>query len=65
MPSNRICRMELFCKGEEMLVLRNNENIDWQAGGVLENLFYKLYDEAAREVPITAEIASNIKVCLI
>ncbi|XP_015231154.1 PREDICTED: structural maintenance of chromosomes flexible hinge domain-containing protein 1-like [Cyprinodon variegatus] len=62
MPSNRICRMELFCKSKEMLVLRNNENIDWQAGGVLENLFYKLYDEAAREVPITAEIASNIKV---
>ncbi|MED6244780.1 hypothetical protein ATANTOWER_024083, partial [Ataeniobius toweri] len=61
-PSNRISRMELFCKTEENLVFRNNEKIDWQAGGVLENLFYKLYNEAGREVQITGEIASNIEV---
>ncbi|XP_014883994.1 structural maintenance of chromosomes flexible hinge domain-containing protein 1-like [Poecilia latipinna] len=62
MPSKQISRMELFSQGEEELVLKNNEKIKWQAGGVLEKLFYKLYDEAGREVPITAEIASNIKV---
>ncbi|XP_014834254.1 PREDICTED: structural maintenance of chromosomes flexible hinge domain-containing protein 1-like, partial [Poecilia mexicana] len=62
MPSKQISRMELFAQGEEELVLKNNEKIKWQAGGVLEKLFYKLYDEAGREVPITAEIASNIKV---
>ncbi|XP_008395049.2 structural maintenance of chromosomes flexible hinge domain-containing protein 1-like [Poecilia reticulata] len=62
MPSKRISRMELFSQREEELVLKNNENIKWKAGGVLEKLFYKLYDEAGREVPITAEIASNIKV---
>uniref|UniRef100_A0A3Q4HFB5 Structural maintenance of chromosomes flexible hinge domain containing 1 n=1 Tax=Neolamprologus brichardi TaxID=32507 RepID=A0A3Q4HFB5_NEOBR len=46
----------------ENLVLRNSEKIEWIAGGLLENLFYKLYDEAGREVPLTAEIASMIKV---
>uniref|UniRef100_A0A669DFZ1 Structural maintenance of chromosomes flexible hinge domain containing 1 n=1 Tax=Oreochromis niloticus TaxID=8128 RepID=A0A669DFZ1_ORENI len=46
----------------ENLVLRNSEKIEWIAGGLLENLFYKLYDEADREVPLTAEIASMIKV---
>uniref|UniRef100_A0A8C3AR98 Structural maintenance of chromosomes flexible hinge domain containing 1 n=1 Tax=Cyclopterus lumpus TaxID=8103 RepID=A0A8C3AR98_CYCLU len=44
------------------LVLTNNEKIDWLAGGLLDNLFYKLYDEAGREVPPTAKIASKIKV---
>lgn len=55
--------MELYSEGDENLVLRNSEKIDWIAGGLLENLSYKLYDEAGREVPLTPEIASNIKVC--
>uniref|UniRef100_A0A3B4EVL0 Structural maintenance of chromosomes flexible hinge domain containing 1 n=1 Tax=Pundamilia nyererei TaxID=303518 RepID=A0A3B4EVL0_9CICH len=46
----------------ENLVLRNSEKIEWIAGGLLDNLFYKLYDEAGREVLLTAEIASMIKV---
>uniref|UniRef100_A0A3B5M7F6 Structural maintenance of chromosomes flexible hinge domain containing 1 n=1 Tax=Xiphophorus couchianus TaxID=32473 RepID=A0A3B5M7F6_9TELE len=62
MPSKQISRMELFSQGEEELVLKNNEMITWRAGAVLKKLFYKLYDEAGREFPITAEIASNIQV---
>uniref|UniRef100_A0A3B3UVK3 Structural maintenance of chromosomes flexible hinge domain containing 1 n=1 Tax=Poecilia latipinna TaxID=48699 RepID=A0A3B3UVK3_9TELE len=62
MPSCRVSRMELFCEGEERLELKNNEKIQWQAGGVLENLFFKLYDESGKKVEVTPEIASNIKV---
>ncbi|XP_032407356.1 structural maintenance of chromosomes flexible hinge domain-containing protein 1-like [Xiphophorus hellerii] len=62
MPSKQISRMELFSQGEEELVLKNNEMITWRAGAVLKKLFYKLYDEAGREFPITPEIASNIQV---
>ncbi|XP_075936473.1 structural maintenance of chromosomes flexible hinge domain-containing protein 1 isoform X2 [Anarhichas minor] len=58
-PSTRVSRMELC---SENLVVTNKEKIDWLAGGSLENLFYKLYDEAGRQVPPTAEIASMIKV---
>ncbi|KAK9527625.1 hypothetical protein VZT92_014171 [Zoarces viviparus] len=58
-PSTRVARMELC---SENLVLTNEEKIEWLAGGSLENLFYKLYDEAGRQVPPTAEIASMIKV---
>ncbi|XP_045903847.1 structural maintenance of chromosomes flexible hinge domain-containing protein 1 isoform X2 [Micropterus dolomieu] len=61
-PSTRVSWMELCSEDDENLVLRNNEKIEWLAGGVLENLFYRLYDEAGREVPLTAEIASSIKV---
>ncbi|TNN65822.1 Structural maintenance of chromosomes flexible hinge domain-containing protein 1 [Liparis tanakae] len=60
MPSTRVSRMEL-CSNDN-LVLTNNEKIDWLAGGSLDNLCYKLYDEAGREVPPTVEIASMIKV---
>ncbi|XP_068438024.1 structural maintenance of chromosomes flexible hinge domain-containing protein 1 isoform X2 [Clinocottus analis] len=60
LPSTRVSRMEL-CTNDN-LVVTNNEKIDWLAGGSLENLFYKLYDEAGREVPPTAKIASMIKI---
>uniref|UniRef100_A0A7N8XFT7 Structural maintenance of chromosomes flexible hinge domain containing 1 n=1 Tax=Mastacembelus armatus TaxID=205130 RepID=A0A7N8XFT7_9TELE len=45
-----------------LLVLRNSEKIEWLAGGLLENLHYKLFDEAGREIRLTPEIASMIKV---
>ncbi|KAI4806851.1 hypothetical protein KUCAC02_017645 [Chaenocephalus aceratus] len=61
-PSKRVCRMEICSKDDENLVLTDNEKILWLAGGLMENLFYKLYDEADRDVPLTAEIASKIKV---
>lgn len=56
--------MELCSRDDGNLKLKNKERIEWPAGGMLENLFYKLYDEAGRGVPITAEIASKIKVCV-
>ncbi|XP_071341029.1 structural maintenance of chromosomes flexible hinge domain-containing protein 1 isoform X2 [Trachinotus anak] len=59
MPSTRVSLIEL-CSQD--LVLKNDEKIEWVAGGSLENLFYKLYDEAGRVVPLTAEIASMIKI---
>ncbi|XP_034718465.1 structural maintenance of chromosomes flexible hinge domain-containing protein 1 isoform X1 [Etheostoma cragini] len=61
-PSTRVSRMELYSEGDENLMLRNDEKIEWLAGGLLENLFYKLFDEAGKEVPPTAAIASRIKV---
>uniref|UniRef100_A0A3Q2WWV2 Structural maintenance of chromosomes flexible hinge domain containing 1 n=1 Tax=Haplochromis burtoni TaxID=8153 RepID=A0A3Q2WWV2_HAPBU len=62
LPSTRVSVMELYSQDNENLVLRNSEKIEWIAGGLLDNLFYKLYDEAGREVLLTAEIASMIKV---
>lgn len=64
MPSSRVSLIKICSQDDENLVLKNNEKIEWLAGGSLENLFYKLYDEAGRAVPPTAEIASMIKVSL-
>lgn len=55
--------MEVYSKDGNNLVLKDKEKIQWVAGGVLENLHYRLYDEAGAEVPLTAEVASKIKVC--
>ncbi|XP_074549592.1 structural maintenance of chromosomes flexible hinge domain-containing protein 1 [Halichoeres trimaculatus] len=60
-PSRRVSRMELTQK-DMTLVLRDNDEIEWPAGGLLENLLYKLYDEADREVPLSEELAKRIKV---
>uniref|UniRef100_A0A3Q2PD81 Structural maintenance of chromosomes flexible hinge domain containing 1 n=1 Tax=Fundulus heteroclitus TaxID=8078 RepID=A0A3Q2PD81_FUNHE len=62
MPSCRVSHMEVFSQGQETLKLKNKERIDWQAGGVLDNLIYKLYDESGREVQVTPEIAANVMV---
>ncbi|KAI3355352.1 hypothetical protein L3Q82_018194, partial [Scortum barcoo] len=62
LPSTRVSSMEICSQDDEKLVLRNEEKIEWLAGGLLENLFYRLFDEAGREVPLTDEIASRIKV---
>ncbi|XP_041823548.1 structural maintenance of chromosomes flexible hinge domain-containing protein 1 [Melanotaenia boesemani] len=62
LPSSQVSVMKLYCQSDGHLVLRNNEKIEWQAGGQLGNLFYKLYDEVGKEVPLTAAIASMIKV---
>ncbi|XP_028289871.1 structural maintenance of chromosomes flexible hinge domain-containing protein 1 isoform X2 [Gouania willdenowi] len=61
LPSTRVVRMDLYSH-EDDLVFKNNDKIEWPAGGVLENLFYKLYDEGGREVALNAKIASQIKV---
>nr|XP_019942866.1 PREDICTED: structural maintenance of chromosomes flexible hinge domain-containing protein 1 [Paralichthys olivaceus] len=61
-PSTRVSQIMVYSRNDESLVLRNSEKIEWLAGGSLENLFYKLHDEAGKDVPITAEIASMMKV---
>lgn len=62
LPSKQVNRMELYTQDDECLMLKNEDKIQWMAGGVLENLYFKLYDEADEEVEVTAAVASKIKV---
>lgn len=63
MPSTRVSSIEVYSKDVSQLVLRDKERIQWLAGGTLENLHYRLYDEAGTEVRLTADVASKIQVC--
>ncbi|KAK7881734.1 hypothetical protein WMY93_030143 [Mugilogobius chulae] len=60
-PSKRVNSIKIYKKDVD-LELKNSEKINWMAGAVLEDLYFKLYDEGNREVPITEEVASKIKV---
>lgn len=65
-PSTRVSHLELYCEDDEdTTVLKDREKVEWEAGDVLENLYYRLYDEGGREVPLTDGQASRIKVFLL
>ncbi|XP_062850084.1 structural maintenance of chromosomes flexible hinge domain-containing protein 1 isoform X2 [Trichomycterus rosablanca] len=64
-PSTRIFRLEVYREDEDskvVLVLQNKERINWTAGDKLGDLKFRLYDEGDRMVPLTEDIAQNIKV---
>nr|XP_057915298.1 structural maintenance of chromosomes flexible hinge domain-containing protein 1 isoform X2 [Doryrhamphus excisus] len=61
-PSTRLTQIEVWSQNNGNLIFRNNDKIEWPAGGLLDHLYYRLYDEGGREVSPTAEIASTIKV---
>lgn len=66
LPSTQAHRMELYNQDRdgdgEPHMLKNGETVQYVAGGVLENLYFKLYDEADKKVEVTAAVASKIKV---
>lgn len=66
-PSRCVWRMEVYrALGEgsdgDVMVLKNQERIDWTAGDMLGDLHYRLYDQADRPLPLSTQIAQNIKV---
>ena len=64
-PSTRVSQLQIYSgEGEDEMTLTNKEKIEWVAGDALENLFYRLYDEGGKEVPLSEEHAALIKVCV-
>uniref|UniRef100_A0A667WXX8 Structural maintenance of chromosomes flexible hinge domain containing 1 n=1 Tax=Myripristis murdjan TaxID=586833 RepID=A0A667WXX8_9TELE len=61
-PSTRVSRIEVYTQTDDCLVLKDKDKIEWEAGDLISNLYYKLLDEGGKEVPLTAKIASMIKV---
>lgn len=64
-PSTRVSWIKVYIRTDDCLVLKDKDKIEWEAGDLLSNLYYKLFDEGGKNVPLTAEIASMIKVCLL
>ncbi|KAL4635247.1 structural maintenance of chromosomes flexible hinge domain-containing protein 1 [Arapaima gigas] len=62
-PSCRAVRLEVISQQEDnIIILKDGEKISWTAGDILQNLHYRIYDEADRLVPITAAVGKKIKV---
>ncbi|XP_031439419.1 structural maintenance of chromosomes flexible hinge domain-containing protein 1 isoform X2 [Clupea harengus] len=65
LPSRSVSRAEVYrveTQGDAPMVIMNLERIDWTAGDTLGSLFYRLYDEGEREIPITSELSQKMKV---
>ena len=62
-PSSRVAQLEVYCQGAGgPTVLKDRELVEWQAGDLLENLHYQLYDEGRRLLPLSLVTASKMKV---
>ncbi|CAL8398762.1 unnamed protein product [Arctogadus glacialis] len=63
-PSTRVSRLEVYFQDAGGLdsVLRNEEQVEWKAGDLLENLHYRLYDEGQRLLPLDQHTARSMKV---
>ncbi|KAM3843331.1 structural maintenance of chromosomes flexible hinge domain-containing protein 1-like [Diretmus argenteus] len=61
-PSTRVFRIEVYRQDDDDLLLKDKDKIEWEAGDLLENLRYRLYDEGGRKVSLTPELTSKIKV---
>ncbi|KAL1006860.1 hypothetical protein UPYG_G00078180 [Umbra pygmaea] len=66
-PSTCVSKLEVYNQAVKdsasgITVLRDREKISWVVGDLLQNLCFKLYDEAGREVPLSMERAQKIKV---
>ncbi|KAM3836194.1 structural maintenance of chromosomes flexible hinge domain-containing protein 1-like [Diretmus argenteus] len=60
-PSTRVSRIEVYRQDDDDLLLKDKDKIEWEAGDLLENLRYRLYDEGGRKVSLTPELTSKIK----
>ncbi|KAM3928403.1 structural maintenance of chromosomes flexible hinge domain-containing protein 1 [Leptodactylus fuscus] len=62
-PSTNIANLKIYIvEGEKAIHIKNDEEIQWMAGDLIQNLIFQIFDEGEREILITSEIADKIKV---
>uniref|UniRef100_A0A8U7ME37 Structural maintenance of chromosomes flexible hinge domain-containing protein 1 n=1 Tax=Corvus moneduloides TaxID=1196302 RepID=A0A8U7ME37_CORMO len=63
LPSSHVARLQvLSMNGQKALQIKHQDEITCVAGHVMNKLIFQMYDEAEREIPITAAAAEKIKV---
>ncbi|KAJ7338716.1 hypothetical protein JRQ81_012618 [Phrynocephalus forsythii] len=62
-PSSRVAKLQIFSVGgEKAIQIKHQDEINWVAGDVMENLIFQIYDEGEREIMMTPTLAEKIKV---
>ncbi|OCT76683.1 structural maintenance of chromosomes flexible hinge domain-containing protein 1 [Xenopus laevis] len=62
-PSTHIAKLEILSvDGEKAIQIKHQDEIEWLAGDIMQNLILQMYDEADRNIIITEELAEKIKV---
>ncbi|XP_071804006.1 structural maintenance of chromosomes flexible hinge domain-containing protein 1-like [Asterias amurensis] len=62
-PNSNPCYMDMwYTEDNTRKKLRHQEEVKWQAGQPIKGILFVLFDEGGRQIPITADIASKVKV---
>uniref|UniRef100_A0ABM5GB85 Structural maintenance of chromosomes flexible hinge domain-containing protein 1 isoform X1 n=1 Tax=Pogona vitticeps TaxID=103695 RepID=A0ABM5GB85_9SAUR len=62
-PSSRVAKLQIFSvEGEKAIQIKHQDEINWIAGDVMQNLIFQMYDEGEREIIMTQVLAEKIKV---
>lgn len=62
LPSSHVARLQvLSMNGQKALQIKHQDEISCVAGQVMNKLIFQMYDEAEREIPITAAAAEKVK----
>uniref|UniRef100_A0A670IB82 Structural maintenance of chromosomes flexible hinge domain containing 1 n=1 Tax=Podarcis muralis TaxID=64176 RepID=A0A670IB82_PODMU len=63
LPSRSVARLQIFSiEGEKAMQIQHQDEINWVAGDVMQNLIFHMYDEGDREILITPTLAEKVKV---
>ncbi|KAL1770661.1 structural maintenance of chromosomes flexible hinge domain-containing protein 1 isoform X1 [Sigmodon hispidus] len=63
LPSSHVARLQIFSvEGQKAIQIKHQDEVNWIAGDVMQNLIFQMYDEGEREINITPSLAEKIKV---
>ncbi|XP_057614529.1 structural maintenance of chromosomes flexible hinge domain-containing protein 1 [Chionomys nivalis] len=63
LPSSHVARLQIFSvEGQKAIQVKHQDEVNWVAGDVMQNLIFQMYDEGEREINITPSLAEKIKV---
>lgn len=63
LPSSHVARLQIFSvEGQKAIQVKHQDEVNWIAGDVMQNLIFQMYDEGEREINITPSLAEKIKV---
>lgn len=66
LPSSHVARLQIFSvEGQKAIQVKHQDEVNWVAGDVMQNLIFQMYDEGEREINITPSLAEKIKVSIL
>lgn len=66
LPSSHVARLQIFSvEGQKAIQIKHQDEVNWIAGDVMQNLIFQMYDEGEREINITPSLAEKIKVSIL
>lgn len=66
LPSSHVAQLQIFSvEGQKAIQVKHQDEVNWVAGDVMQNLIFQMYDEGEREINITPSLAEKIKVSIL